>query len=312
MVRIASLLASGTEIVHALGLGTQQVLRSHECDYPETVRALPCCTAPRFSVEGNSLEIDRLVKDSVQDAASIYHIDTDLLAQHQPTHIITQAQCRVCAVSLQDVERVLQQQAHLADRPRVISLEPNSLSDLWSDILSVAYACHAQEQGLALVRRLQDRMDVIAERSRQARSRPRVACLEWVAPLMAGGNWVPELVELAGGENLFGQAGIHSPWMAWNSLVSADPDVIIALPCGFDLQRTRAESYWLTEHPAWPDLRAVRQGQVFLTDGNQYFNRSGPRLVESLQILAEILHPDLFPPVHEGSAWMRLSAASAT
>jgi len=142
-------------------------------------------------------------------------------------------------------------------------------------------------------------------RARSSARRPRVACIEWHEPLMAAGNWVPELVKLAAGENLFGQAGLHSPWMSWDDLVAADPDVIISMPCGFDLERTRRELYWLTERPEWSNLRAVGAGQVYLADGNQYLNRPGPRIVASLEILAEILHPELFDPSLEGRAWQK-------
>ena len=146
-------------------------------------------------------------------------------------------------------------------------------------------------------------MTQIASRAATAKRRPRVACIEWHEPLMAAGNWVPELVDLAGAENLFGKAGLHSPWMSWEELAASDPDVIITMPCGFDLDRTRQEMYWLTQRPEWNDLRAVRNRAVYLADGNQYLNRPGPRIVESLQILAEILHPAEFPPQLQGIGW---------
>ncbi len=149
-------------------------------------------------------------------------------------------------------------------------------------------------------------MGAIEARTKQEDAKPRIAALEWLEPLMAGGNWVPELIEMAGGKNLFGLAGQHSPWMTWEELVVADPDVIVALPCGFDLARTRSEMYWLTERTGWNDLKAVRSGKVFVCDGNQFMNRPGPRLVESLQIFAEILHPGLFEPLLEHVGWERL------
>ncbi|MBM3572533.1 MAG: cobalamin-binding protein, partial [Alphaproteobacteria bacterium] len=153
---------------------------------------------------------------------------------------------------------------------------------------------------------LQARMAETARRARHAATRPRIACIEWIEPLMAAGNWVPELVEMAGGENLFGAAGRHSPWMSWDQLVAADPDVIAVMPCGFDLARCRAEMLALTCRRGWRDLEAVRAGRVFVTDGNQYFNRPGPRLAESLEILAELLHPGIFPARHGGAAWQAL------
>jgi len=221
----------------------------------------------------------------------------------QPTHVITQTQCRVCAVSLEDVERALA--GSISSRPRLVALEPNSLEDIWTSIRAVAEACEVRGRGEKVVSGLRSRMDGIAESARGAGKRPRVACIEWHEPLMSAGNWVPELVELAGAENLFGEAGRHSPWMRWDEVIAADPDAIVTLPCGFDLERTRQEMYWLTDRPGWTDLRAVRSGEVYLADGNQFFNRPGPRIVESLEILAEILHPELFAPVHQGEAWER-------
>jgi iron complex transport system substrate-binding protein len=301
MSRIVSLIASATEIVHALGLTDQQVGRSHECDYPDQVRQLPVCTRPSFSTEGSSAELDRLVKGRVVNALSVYEVFEDVLDRLQPTHILTQTQCRVCAVSLDDVERALT--GWISSRPKLVALEPNALVDIWRDIRSVAAACRVPERGDEAVAALQARIQDISIRAAQAASRPRVACIEWHEPLMAAGNWVPELVEMAGGANLFGEAGLHSPWMTWEKLQAADPDVIITMPCGFDLARTRQELYWLTDRPEWPKMRAVRSGQVYLADGNQYLNRPGPRVVESLQILAEILHPEVFEPKLRGSAW---------
>jgi len=303
MVRIVSLIASATEIVHALGLGSYQVGRSHECDFPDEVRRLPVCTTPSFPVTGDSAEIDRRVKERLANALSVYEVFQDVLERLQPTHIVTQTQCRVCAVTLEDVERALA--GSISSRPRLIALEPNALDDIWTGIRQVASACGIAARGEEVVATLRHRMTLISTRACGARSRPSVACIEWHEPLMAAGNWVPELVELANGENLFGQAGMHSPWMVWDELVAADPDVIISLPCGFDLERTRQEMYWLTGRPGWRELRAVRSGEVYLADGNQFMNRPGPRIVESLQILAEILHPDIFEARWEGSGWVR-------
>jgi iron complex transport system substrate-binding protein len=301
MVRIVSLIASATEIVHALGLGRYQVGRSHECDFPDEVRALPVCTTPSFPVTGDSAEIDRRVKERLANALSVYEVFEDVLERLQPTHIVTQTQCRVCAVTLEDVERALT--GSISSRPKLIALEPNALDDIWAGIRQVALACGISSKGDEVVSTLRHRMTQISTRAFQDARRPRVACIEWHEPLMAAGNWVPELVDLANAGNLFGQAGLHSPWMSWDELVAADPDVIISLPCGFDLKRTREEMYWLTGRPGWRELRAVHSGEVYLADGNQYMNRPGPRIVESLQILAEILHPDVFEPRLEGPGW---------
>jgi len=304
-MRLLPLVSSATEIVHALGLGAFQVGRSHECDYPPQVASLPICTRPAISVSGSSAEIDRLVKERVASAMSVYDVDSSLIRRLRPTHIITQTQCKVCAVSLEDVERALQ--AEIATNARIVSLEPYALADLWRDIRRVALACDCEKPGEDLIASLQRRMLCIQERAAAAARKPRVAAIEWLEPLMAGGNWVPELIEMAGGENLFGVPGQHSPWMTWEQLLAADPDVVVALPCGFDLARTREEMHWLTDRPNWKTLKAARSGSVFICDGNQFMNRPGPRLVESLQIFAEILHPDLFEPVLKHTGWERHS-----
>jgi len=304
-VRIVSLIASATEIVHALELTPFQVGRSHECDFPPGTQTLPICTAPSFPVEGSSAEIDARVKSQVANALAVYRVFEDVLDRLQPTHVITQTQCRVCAVSLEDVERALA--GSVSSRPKLIALEPNALRDIWDDIRRVAVACGVESKGIEVVKSLQARMEQMCSRAKQSPRRPRVACIEWHEPLMAAGNWVPELIELAGGENLFGKAGLHSPWMSWEDLAASDPDVIVTAPCGFDLERTRREMYWLRERPEWQTLRAVQAGEVYLADGNQYMNRPGPRIVESLQIFAEILHPELFEPKLRDLAWERLT-----
>jgi len=303
MLRIVSLIASASEILAALGLTRDQVGRSHECDFPAEIAALPICTSPAFVTSGSSAEIDQRVKAQIANALSVYEVSRETLDQLQPTHVITQTQCRVCAVSLEDVERALI--GWVSSRPKLIALEPNALADVWSDIQHVAAACGVPERGERVVETLQGRIREISALACHSDRRPRVACIEWHEPLMAAGNWVPELVEMAGAVNLFGQAGAHSPWMTWQELLEADPDVVITMPCGFDLDRTRSEMYWLTGRPQWSKLRAVESGQVYVADGNQYFNRPGPRLVESLQILAEILHPEAFAPSLEGAGWQR-------
>src|SRR5262245_45265091 len=257
MPRIVSLIASATEIVCALGFEEQLVGRSHECDFPESIRRLPVCTAPKFVVEGNSREIDERVKTTLQEATSVYEVNAQLLKDLRPDVIVTQAQCEVCAVSLKDVERAVC--GWLDTRPRVVSLLPNCLADVWNDIGLVAEALGVPERGSALVERLGERMAAIMYRAQRLPQRPTVACLEWPDPLMAAGNWMPELVELGGGVNLFGSVGRHSPWLTWEQLRERDPDVIVALPCGFDLDRTLREMPALTTHTDWPRLRAVRE-----------------------------------------------------
>jgi iron complex transport system substrate-binding protein len=304
-VRIVSLIASATEIVAALGFEDQLVARSHECDYPPSVGRLPVCTGPKFKINGTSAEIDRRVKETLQDALSVYHVDGDKLRVLRPDVIVTQSHCEVCAVSLKDVEQATCD--WLESQPRIVSLAPNALADLWRDIRQVAEALGVPRRGDELVTKLQERMAAISAQAQALPDRPIVACIEWIDPLMAAGNWMPELIDLAGGVNLFGEPGKHSPSMTWDQLCAKDPEVIVALPCGWDIPKARQEMAVLTAKPEWPKLRAVREGRVYVTDGNQYFNRPGPRLVESLEILAELLHPGAIHFGHEGVGWERLA-----
>jgi iron complex transport system substrate-binding protein len=306
-VRIVSLIASATEMVHALDLGEFQVGRSHECDFPLAVSALPVCTTPRFDIHGSSQEIDQRVKSTLASAESVYQVFEDVLERLQPTHIVTQTQCKVCAVSLDDVERALS--AKFTTRPQVVALEPNSLAEIRADIRRLARACGVEQRGEALVQSIDGRMNEITRRSKAGARHPSVACIEWQEPLMAAGNWVPEQIEMLGAVNLFGKAGEHSPWMQFEELAASDPDVIICMPCGYDVAKARAEMHWLTSRPDWANLRGVREDRVFIADGNQYLNRPGPRIVESLRILAEILYPEVFDPSLEGIGWEKHTLA---
>lgn len=304
--RIVSLIASATEIVCALGFRDHLVGRSHECDYPPSVRELPVCTEPKFPTAGSSREIDERVKTILRDALSVYRVHTDRLRELQPDVIVTQSQCQVCAVSLADVEDALSE--WLGARPRLVSLEPTTLADVWRSMAQVAHVLDVPQRGEALIEHLNRRVTAITEHAQALSDKPTVAYIEWIEPLMAGGNWMPELVERAGGINLFGVAGRHAPGMSWEEIVARDPDVLFVAPCGFDIERTRAEMPALTRREEWPRLTAVRSGRVYLADGNQFFNRPGPRLVESLEILAEVLHPGEFHFGHHGRGWQRLAS----
>lgn len=303
--RIVSLIASATEIVCALGFEDQLVGRSHECDYPPSVKLLPQLTRPKFNVEGSSVQIDQRVKASLLEALSVYLVDSRLLEELKPTHIITQSQCEVCAVSLKDVEMAVCEMT--SSRPVIVSLEPNCLDDVWADIRRVGQALGAVDRAEHLIDELGSRMDDIIQRVHWLELNPTVAYIEWIEPLMAGGNWMPELVEMAGGLNLFGEAGKHSPWMTWEELVAKDPDIVFVSPCGFDIDRTLQEMHLLSTNPEWKRMKAIKSGRVFVADGNQYFNRPGPRLAESLEILAEIIHPNVFHFGYEGTGWVRYS-----
>jgi iron complex transport system substrate-binding protein len=231
-------------------------------------------------------------------------VDEAKLRQLRPDVIVTQSDCEVCAVSLRDVEKAVGE--WLETRPRIVSLSPNCLEEVWENIRQVAEALQVPDEGLKLVDRLRQRMKAITQKAATRSQRPTVACLEWIDPLMAAGNWMPELVTMAGGLNVFGEAGKHSPLMSWEDLRAKDPGVIVVLPCGFDIARSREDMPVLVAKPGWTDLKAVRNRSVFLADGNQYFNRPGPRLVESLEILAEVCHPGVFHFGHEGSGWQSL------
>jgi iron complex transport system substrate-binding protein len=307
--RIVSLLASATETVAALGALDRLVGRSHECDFPPEVRALPAVSEPAFPVDGSSAEIDARVSGRLADALSIYRIDARLLADLAPDVILTQDQCEVCAVSLADVEAALG--AWLGRRPRVVSLRPNTLADAWTDIGRLAAAIGREREGAALVDRLRARTEAIAARAAGAARRPSLAAIEWIDPLMAAGNWMPELVRLAGGQPLFAEPGRHSPRLDWERLRLADPERILIAPCGFAIERSLEELAGLSGRPGWGDLAAVRLAQVAVADGNAYFNRPGPRLLGSLEILAEQLHPDLFDFGHRGRGWVRCPASAA-
>lgn len=304
--RIVSLIPSATEIVAALGLAEYLVGRSHECDYPSEVTQLPICTAPNLDPQGTSRQIHDRVSDLLQASLSIYRIDLAQLEQLQPTHILTQAQCEVCAVSLAEVQEAV---AHLTHcQAEIISLQPQTLADVWQDIARVAVAFGVDSR--PLLAQLQARVQFCQQQT-QNLPVPKVACVEWTDPLMAAGNWVPELVRLAGGTNLFGISGEHSPWITWDDLVQVQPEMLIFMPCGFDLAQTEAAVKALQQTLPWQELLAVRQvgaaspkeNRIYLVDGNQYFNRPGPRLVDSLEILAEILHPQVCQFGYQGTGW---------
>ncbi len=301
--RIVSLIASATEIVCALGMEDRLVGRSHECDFPTSVRRLPVCTAPKFDIEGTSGDIDRRVKDVLDEGVSVYRVDAPLLKELRPTVIVTQSHCHVCAVSERDVRTAIGD--GLENKPKIVSLSPNALADVWTDIERVATALEIPDRGKELVDSLKARLTAIAEKTRSLPNRPTVACVEWIEPLMAAGNWMPELVDIAGGADVFGKPGTHAPPLAWDQFRNANPEVIVVMPCGFDIPRTVADMPILARQSGWQTLRAVQAGRVFVADGNQYFNRPGPRLVESAEILAEILHPEVFAFGHAGIGWDR-------
>ncbi|HEU0003453.1 MAG TPA: cobalamin-binding protein [Ktedonobacteraceae bacterium] len=313
-MRLVSLLASATEMVAALGCLDQLVARSHECDYPPEILSLPVVSRVQIDTETSSARIDEQIKQLAQstpvvdDAAikalSIYAIDVALLQELRPDVIFTQTQCEVCAVSERDVTRAVEQLTGL--RPRIVSLAPYRLDDVWEDIVRVGAALERREQAEKLVRGYQQRLTRLHEFTAHQGARPRVAVLEWLDPLMGAGNWTPELVEIAGGENVSGEMGQHAPWLSWEELQAADPDVLVLAPCGFTLERTMQDVPLLQQHPFWQSLRAVKNDRVYAIDGNAYMNRSGPRLVESAEILGRILWGELPGISIDERAWMHV------
>ena len=282
MLRVVSLLPSATEIVCALGFEDALVGRSHECDFPHGIERLPVCTQPKAGGV-DTRAIHTSVSAILQQDISMYRVDAELLRGLQPTHIVTQIQCGVCAVSLRDVEAAI---AHWTGvEPRVIPLDPQSLEDVFEDIRRTAAALGAD--GRPLVSTMRSRMEAIG--SFAPAQKPRVVIIEWIEPLMVAGNWMPTLVEMAGAIDALGTAGQHSAWITWDDLVLSDPDIIVIAPCGFRIEDSQRDMHLLTSDARWQSLRAVRAERVFIVDGNQFFNRPGPRLVESLQILANIV-----------------------
>ena len=301
MPNIVSLIPSATEMVCALGCQAQLKGRSHECDFPKGIRQLPICTAPNLSVDGTSQEIHERVSGILQNALSVYRVETETLRTLEPDIIVTQTQCDVCAVSFADVENALKESLDI--QPTVISLHATNLQGVWDDLLRVGRGLGKEQEGRQLLDSYHLRISAIADRCRNENSHPSVACIEWMEPLMAAGNWVPELVQLAGGQSVFGTPGAHAPWITWEALAEANPDILVLMPCGFSMPRIEEEMHTLTKNPLWSTLKAVQNGHVYLTDGNQFFNRPGPRLVESLEIFAEIFHPTCFQFGHTDAGW---------
>ncbi|NCY02118.1 MAG: cobalamin-binding protein [Planctomycetia bacterium] len=305
--RVVSLLPAATEIAAALGLRPHLVGRSHECDVPADVESLPAVTASRIDTSGPSRAIHEQVVEAGRAAgavapaagaacgtggsAPLFTLDIDTLAALAPDVILTQAACDVCAIAAADVEAAVRR----AGVPTtVVSLAPARLTDLFTDILAVGRATGRLARARELVARLRARIASLACRAGTFPDRPRVAVIEWLDPPMAAGNWVPEMVALAGGIDVLGTPGGHSHWVSWADVARADPDVVVLVPCGLTLDRVVAEAGAPAVRSHLEPLRAFRSGRVHAVDGHHLFNRPGPRLVDSLEVLAEILHPGRF------------------
>ena len=297
-MRIVSLLPSATEIVCALGLGDRLVGVSSDCDWPPEVRALPALSQAVVTADLPSAAIDAAIRGAVHTGTSVYHLDAARLAALAPDLILTQELCRVCAPSFTEVCRAARV---LAGQPSIVSLEPHGLDDILETILDVGRRTGVQTAAAALVGALRERIARVRRLPPPA-PRPRVVCLEWLEPLFVAGHWVPEMVEVAGGVDVLGRAGEASYVVDWEQVRDAAPEVVVVMPCGFDMARTRRELHLLTDRPGWDALPAVRAGRVYLTDASAYFNRPGPRIVRGVEILAELLRAPGGPFRTEGAA----------
>jgi len=292
--RIASLLAGATEMLYGLGLGERVVAVSHECDHPAEVAGKPRVTFTRVDDRQSSDAIDVQVRETAAAGNALYQIDVDRLAALAPDLIVTQAQCDVCAVSYDDVLTAVRTCDALAGT-EVVALDPNTLEDVFADIGRVGAAAGGADAA-SYINGLRRRVDAIRRETDRlaAADRVRVACIEWIDPVMIAANWMPELIEIAGGWCGLTKTGVPSGYTRWDDVVTYDPEGIVVMPCGFDLDRAVAESAVLNKLPGWDTISATKSGRVYAVDGNAYFNRSGPRLIDSLEILAGLLHPTLF------------------
>lgn len=291
-MRIVSLLPSATELICQLGLESELVGVTHECDYPPSVRALPKVTRTLIPTAASSREIDELVRERLKTERALYTLDLPLLAVLQPNLIVTQALCDVCAVAAAEVRAAA---CSLPGQPRVVNLEPTCLDDVFECLRMVGDATGRQERAEEEISQLKTRVAAVAARSASISHRLRVVVLEWIDPPFSSGHWSPELVRLAGGEEVVGAAGERSRTLDWQQIVAAAPDAMLIACCGFDVERTLADLPILRGYPGWGDLPCVRLERVYVVDGSAYFSRPGPRLVDSLEILAHALHPDLHP-----------------
>jgi iron complex transport system substrate-binding protein len=298
-VRIVSLLPSATDIVCALGLADSLVGRTHECDWPPGIESVPVMTSDALAThEMTSREIHDAIGGAVHSGSSIYHLDGDALEQAKPDLVITQELCEVCAVSYKDV----QQAARLMDADtKIVSLEPHSIDDILSHVSLVGRLTGTVDRARELVDDARSRLGALRAAT-AGRPRPRVASIEWLDPIFAAGHWVPEQVDWAGGDEVLGPRGVPSPEVEWQTVVDAQPEVVVLMPCGMPIERTLGEIDAITSRPGWADLPAVRDGRVFVVDASSFFNRPGPRVVRGAEISAGLFHPDVVPPPHPHEA----------
>ncbi len=280
-------------MVYALGAGEMVMAVSHECDYPAEAARKPIVSRARFDhTQLDSAAIDVLVSRAIKEGESLYTIDRDVLRQANPDLILTQELCDVCAVTGNDLSQALHD---LRLNPKIIALTPTNLQGIFDNITTIGEAIGLRERAERLVAELTDRVQQVATVAQRAAYQPRIFCLEWLDPPYASGHWVPELVELAGGVDLLGRKGKDSTRIRWEEVVAYAPEILVLMPCGFDLPRALQEVRHLEGQPGWWDLQAVQRDRVYVTHGSAYFSRPGPRVVEGLEILAHLTHPELFP-----------------
>ena len=290
-MRICSLLPGATEIACALGLADEIVGVSHECDFPPAARSKPVMVRSRIDPTSiGSGEIDRQVGDLLRSQQSLYALDEKRFKDSEPDIILTQGLCDVCALDYNDVVRAARS---LARDPCIVSLDPHCLADILNDVLRIGEATHRLRQAKSLVQELQLRIESVRDRTARSASRPRVACLEWFDPIYMAGHWVPEMVHIGGGNDILGTAGEPSAKVEWDAVIASMPEILILMPCGFDLDRAVRESSLLKDRAGWQNLPAVKDGRVFAVSGADYFSRPGPRLIDGLEILSELFHPQL-------------------
>ena len=304
--RIVSLLPSCTEIICKLGYREHLVGISHECDYPISISGLPVLTKARLSTEGTSIEINQSVTDLLQRGLSVYDVDASLLKSLSPDIIVTQAQCEACAVSLDQVQDIVSNWT--LNQTEIISLEPNTLNEVWFGFDIIAKTMDAPESSSILKSEINERFKLLKDKLKGTEQKPTVLCIEWIEPIMVAANWVPELVGLAGGKNVMSVSGTDSNFCSWDEIKQTNPDIIIMMPCGFGIKRTLEDIHYLQNRKGWQELKAVKENKVFVVDGNQYFNRPGPRLVDSAEILAEVIHPEYFERKYPEDAWITIDS----
>jgi len=298
-MRVVSLLPSATEIVYALGV--EPVGVSHECDHPPAARELPAVNFSRVDPEASSEEIDAQVQEAEREHGGVYGIDVDVLDDLEPDVIVTQGICDVCAVDEVVVAEAVEE---IDADPEILTTDPHSLDDVFGDVERVGAALDRPERAAEVVADLRERVDAVRERTTDlpAAERPRTAVLDWLAPPMVAGHWVPEIVDIAGGEYGMADPGDRSRPREWADVRAYDPELLVAGPCGFDLDQTRENLDDLRERPGYADLAAVEAERAWAVDGHHLLNRPGPRLVETLEVLAGVLHPDRFPAPPESFA----------